>query len=592
MMAGSMMAGTALHICSFLLALFDDVFSWVLWLLGKIVPTAQLMHEGVGCERSFEACRSLALSSCDTEHQQIHVQYSRIHPVDATLFSLGSPHPIRVHEGTFISPGAAFLPRESQSCVFQFVHFGDDDEGMAPPLSAAALPITQADRELLKGVVVLLPGTGECIFPPQRIAVAHQLLRRHHIASVIVMPAFYERRKPAGQWGPFISTVAGWKLQLLSSTMELISLHDHLSRQLARHPTAHTVPIGLGGFSAGGSLAMWAASMIDGNIAVIPMAAPHTMMQAMDGGSVLRRVVPLQLIMRHAWARHGPLLTDYFLQKETELFSVTSFHKMRRRREDVGGGRGHHQHRVVVCVEAMHDRMIPACKARLPLDRRAILGESDVWIDHTIPGGHLTAALTRTFSFVPAISRAFAQLRERLDNDHRLPRPHPPHPHPLPLTHQPIVTDLSWGLPEAAKDDLRRVSSDVTTDEGSVASGGSCGGDDIDWSSVHESSEGDITVGTRMRQIHRACSLPSFAGVLEAPTMRHCQQAESDVSSPLGSASVVSRCDGDDAIGGWVLVDREREREGERQRKRRRGRFDMSAAVAHDVRVHAMLFPF
>lgn len=153
-----------------------------------------------------------------------------------------------VQEGRFPSPAAVgSLPESCQEARFQLLL--PHDTGPLPP------------------VCVFLAASGDEGFGLRRFIAKE--LARHGVGSLLLENPYYGSRRPPQQKGPAVRTVLDLLLMFRATAVEATALLGWL---LARgHPK-----VGISGYSMGGSIAAYAATMFPLPAAVIPLAAAHS----------------------------------------------------------------------------------------------------------------------------------------------------------------------------------------------------------------------------------------------------------------------------------------------------------------------------
>ena len=147
---------------------------------------------------------------------------------------------VAVTRGTYDSPASAILPRESRRGVVE-----------------RWLPSADAPHCLI------LATTGEEGFANRRLLALW--LARKNIASVIVENPYYGERRPRGQIGAAVRTVADQFAMNLATVMEIRSLLAHFAEQ--------ELEVGATGFSQGGMMAAFGAALSSFPVAVTPRGA-------------------------------------------------------------------------------------------------------------------------------------------------------------------------------------------------------------------------------------------------------------------------------------------------------------------------------
>jgi pimeloyl-ACP methyl ester carboxylesterase len=171
---------------------------------------------------------------------------------DVTLRTLRRDGPFSVQEGRFVSPAAVGpLPREAHEARFRLL-LPHRAEGATPP-----------------PVCVFLASSGDEGFGLRRFLAAG--LARHGVGVLLLENPYYGNRRPAGQHGPALRTVADLLLMFRATAVEAVALLGWL---LARgHPK-----VALSGYSMGGSVAAYTATLFPLPLAVVPLAPAHSAM--------------------------------------------------------------------------------------------------------------------------------------------------------------------------------------------------------------------------------------------------------------------------------------------------------------------------
>lgn len=144
--------------------------------------------------------------------------------------------------GAFVSPAASSLPEESRLAVVELFE----------PVPAPG------------PVVVLLAATADEGFVARRLLA--RSLHASGVATLMLENPFYGARRPEGQVGAMVRTVAEQFAMNLATVEEARSLALYLRER--GHPR-----IGLSGYSQGGFMAAFAAASLDIPVAVIPRGA-------------------------------------------------------------------------------------------------------------------------------------------------------------------------------------------------------------------------------------------------------------------------------------------------------------------------------
>lgn len=222
---------------------------------------------------------------------------------------------------------------------------------------------------------VVLAASGEEGFARRRQLMAP--LVRQGCGALLVENPYYGLRRPKGQRGAKIRTVADQFIMNASTIREGLGLLDGLRR--AGHPK-----VGITGYSMGGHMAAYAACHDGGRLAVVPAATGLSAEPIYTEGALSRSV---------AWPRLGGAPTA-----ELELGAL-----LRRITEALPPLSADNP---AILVAARHDGFVfPEQVERL----HALWPHSELrWVD----GGHVTALVRRSDVIRDAMRDAMAQLRE------------------------------------------------------------------------------------------------------------------------------------------------------------------------------------
>ncbi|MBO6940959.1 MAG: alpha/beta hydrolase family protein [Deltaproteobacteria bacterium] len=164
-------------------------------------------------------------------------------PVDPVEITWSEPRKrlgIRVDQGTYPSPAADYLPRES--------HLGHVERWIPRPDAPVCL---------------VLPATAEEGFARRRPFARY--LAAHGIGALIYEGPYYGPRRPAGQRAALLRTVAD------QFAMNLATVHEAAALLRTFHDMGHDV--GATGYSQGGMMAAFAAAASPFSTAVVPRGA-------------------------------------------------------------------------------------------------------------------------------------------------------------------------------------------------------------------------------------------------------------------------------------------------------------------------------
>ncbi|MFW5921028.1 MAG: alpha/beta hydrolase family protein [Polyangiales bacterium] len=268
----------------------------------------------------------------------------------------------RVRRGRFVSPAADLLPPESAEGVLE-LRLPAEDAGERPP------------------VCLLLAATAEEGFGTRRRFGADLL--RAGIGTLSLENPYYGERRPRGQIGPALRTVADQFAMNLATVMEARQLLCWLRDEGYRH-------VGASGYSQGGMMSAFGAALVDFPVAVAPRGAARAA-EAIFTRSALSRAFHWRKLAEEAGGEEPA--RRYF----TECL----------RPVDVGRHPPPVAPECAILVSARSDGFVPAS------DTEALHahwpGSELRWLD----GGHLTAALWQRRAHVQAIRDAFTRLRER-----------------------------------------------------------------------------------------------------------------------------------------------------------------------------------
>jgi hypothetical protein len=169
--------------------------------------------------------------------------------------------------GRFDSPLAARMPSESQEAVFELI----EPRG----------PTSAGPRGARPPVCLLLAATGEeGFFLRRRFALG---LAESGYGSLLLENPFYGARRPRGQLGPVLRTVEAQFAMNLATVAEARALLRWLVDR--GHPG-----IGVSGYSQGGIMAAFAASLSDFPVAVVPRGAGSAAGPIFTNAALSRRI--------------------------------------------------------------------------------------------------------------------------------------------------------------------------------------------------------------------------------------------------------------------------------------------------------------
>lgn len=156
---------------------------------------------------------------------------------------------IRHRRGTFVSPMAHLLPEESRVAHVELL---------------LPVPTGRARSDVPAPVCLMLAATGEEGFVRRRLFAAP--LVRAGIGALLLENPYYGRRRPRGQLGPALRTVADQFAMNTSTVEEARALLAWLVRE------GHA-QVGATGYSQGGMMAAFAGALTPFEMAVIPRGA-------------------------------------------------------------------------------------------------------------------------------------------------------------------------------------------------------------------------------------------------------------------------------------------------------------------------------
>jgi hypothetical protein len=265
-----------------------------------------------------------------------------------------------VQEGQFPSPAAVGpLPAECAQARFQL---------LLPAVEAGEMP----------PVCVFLAASGEHGYGLRRF-LARPLLSQGMGVLLLENP-YYGSRRPSGQQGEALRTVVDLLLMFRATAVEAVALLGWL---LARgHPK-----VGVSGYSMGGSMAAYSASLFPLPAAVIPLAAAHSAAPVFTQG-VLAALPDWEALGRTcggveaARARLGSLL---------EALSITTLPSLPNPRR-------------AIIVAARKDGFVPSASTLRLLQhwRGAEL--------RYVSGGHVSGLLTGRSTVARAVLDAFSRI--------------------------------------------------------------------------------------------------------------------------------------------------------------------------------------
>jgi dienelactone hydrolase len=266
---------------------------------------------------------------------------------------------LRVREGRFPSPAAVgSLPEACREARFQLLLPGD--AGPRPP------------------VCVFLASSGDEGFGLRRFLARG--LARHGVGALLLENPYYGSRRPPGQKGPAVRTVADLLLMFRATAVEATALLGWLLA--CGHPK-----VGISGYSMGGSIAAYAAAMFPLPAAVIPLAAAHSAAPVFTEG-VLSAVPDWEAL------GHTTGGADAARQRLSELLSAAATTALPALSNP----------RRAILVAARQDGFVPSSSTLRLLQhwRGAEL--------RYLPGGHVSAFATGRSAITQAIIEAFSRI--------------------------------------------------------------------------------------------------------------------------------------------------------------------------------------
>lgn len=199
---------------------------------------------------------------------------------------------VRVHEGRATSPLASLLPAGVDTMRFMYV----SDARCACPLVAAEQCASDSSRSpALLGtapaaIILLLPATGEQGYG-QRLSLSRKLIAAgsaagRRAACLLLMAPFYAARRPPGQRGHYVNTVADYQAQSLAI------MHEAAALLAWAHAAAPAARLAVSGFSWGAAMSA-AAGLLAVNalprgvaaalLAVVPYVGSASLAPIVDG---------------------------------------------------------------------------------------------------------------------------------------------------------------------------------------------------------------------------------------------------------------------------------------------------------------------
>jgi pimeloyl-ACP methyl ester carboxylesterase len=278
---------------------------------------------------------------------------------EVRLRHLGREGRLLVQEGRFPSPAAVgSLPAACQEARFQLLL--PQDAGPRPP------------------VCVFLAASGDEGFGVRRFLARE--LARHGVGALLLENPYYGSRRPPGQKGHAVRTVADLLLMFRATAVEATALLGWLLA--TGHPK-----VGISGYSMGGSIAAYAAAMFPLPAAVIPLAASPSPAPVFTEG-VLSSVPDWEALGR---TTGGPEAARQRLAELLSAASTTVLPPLSNPRR-------------AILVAARRDGFVPS-SATLRLLQHWRGAEL-----RYVPGGHVSAFITGRAAMTQAILDAFSRL--------------------------------------------------------------------------------------------------------------------------------------------------------------------------------------
>ncbi len=264
-----------------------------------------------------------------------------------------------VQEGCFSSPAAG---------------------GPVPPACAAARfqLLLPAEADARPPVCLFLASSGDHGFGLRRFLV--KPLVSQGVGALLLENPYYGARRPPEQLGEAVRTVADLLLMFRATAVEAASLLGWL---LARgHPR-----VGISGYSMGGSMAAYAATLFPLPAAVIPLAVAHSAAPVFTEG-VLSAMPHWEVLGRSCG---GAVSARQRLAGILEQLSITQLPPLS-------------QPRRAILMAARDDGFVPSASTQRLLEhwRGAEL--------RYLPGGHMSAFFTRRSLIARAILDAFSRI--------------------------------------------------------------------------------------------------------------------------------------------------------------------------------------
>jgi len=312
----------------------------------------------------------------------------------------------RVRTGTFLSPLAHLLPEEARRGRLQLISHAQPGQAV-------------------RGVALHFAATADQTFVLRRRLLAEPLLR-HGIVSLLLMPAFYGARRPAKQTLHFTRSLHDFCLLTHSMIAEGFSLLDWLPRHLTgRGCEFEGARLGLTGVSMGGAMSGVVAAMSLAPLAVSPCLGTWTGAGVYTSGALAPQVAWAALSgeerVRAAAARAG---TDARTAARAWVKEALEHNDV-----DVivaalaaAPSRPPHGPRTQVMVNAVDDAYVDAAEAQHLFDVLGATCAPGDAVHRWVAGGHATAVLTHSDSFVAAVVESFALLDARLAAEAAQPR--------------------------------------------------------------------------------------------------------------------------------------------------------------------------
>lgn len=285
---------------------------------------------------------------------------------------------VTIRKGSFVSPLASVLPKESHYCHFSVV----------TPRNRTSASTTY---------IVMLPATGE-VGSSARLRLAREFADEFGWSSCVVTAPYYGRRKPATQTLFLLNTVADLLMQGQVISQEAAIL----TRYFLMDPSAKVC---ITGFSFGAAMAAVGSSVAlvagcDGKrLACVPYIGSAS--PAVFGDGVLRTSVDWSALRGDTVATTEQLRGDLFDELYKTQLSIITEHIPKSNR--IG---------VVRITASHHDHFIRRRYSHELIDQMEALRPMIKLPVEWLPGGHVVAAVLRPIYHRKAIMEAVKALQE------------------------------------------------------------------------------------------------------------------------------------------------------------------------------------